>query len=54
MMRNVKCDENTDVKGCISHTTGDRNYYGSKIENIMNKNKGYYSNSQYYILNEFK
>lgn len=53
-MRNIKCDENTDVRGCISYTTGDRNYYGPQIENITHKNKGFYSNSQYYILNQFK
>lgn len=54
MMRDVKCEDNTDIKGCISYTTGDRRYYGDLQDNIMNKNKSYYSNSQYYILNQFK
>lgn len=53
-MRNVKLDDDKDIKGCISCYTGDRKYYGEQIDSLINKNKSYYSNAQYYILNQFK
>lgn len=53
-MRNIKDKTEDNIKGCISCYAGERNYYGSQMENLMNKKKGYYSNSQYYILNQLK
>lgn len=53
-MRNIKDKNDEDIRGCTSCYAGERNYYGTQMESLMNRNRGYYSNSQYYILNQIK
>lgn len=53
-MLNLKNNEDKTIKGSVSHTLGDRKYFGTSTGNIFEKNNGYYGNVHQNIFGKFK
>ena len=50
-MQNAKSSEDYTAKGTVSHTLGDRRYFGDGSQNIVHHNASFYGNAN---INIFK